>query len=128
MYRTLSLSKGCRRVAASNKGENMTTFILLSKISPLAVDQTAELAEMDVIFEEDLSAELPQVQRIASYALLGSYDFMHIIEAPDELMAAKAALLVNRFGSAATQTMTAIPFDEFKKESRDVKAIKIAHR
>lgn len=106
----------------------MTTFVLLSKISPVAVQQTAELTEMDVIFENDLSASLPQVKRIASYALLGSYDFMHIIEAPNELMAAKAALLVNRFGSAATQTLTAIPFDEFKKVSQDVREIKIAHR
>ena len=106
----------------------MTTFILLSKISPLAIDQTAELAEMDVIFEDELAAELPQVRRIASYALLGSYDFMHIIEAPDELMATKAALLVNRFGSAATQTLTAIPFEEFKKVSQDVREIEIAHR
>lgn len=106
----------------------MTTFVLLSKISPVAVQQTAELTEMDVIFENELSASLPQVKRIASYALLGSYDFMHIIEAPNELMAAKAALLVNRFGSAATQTLTAIPFDEFKKVSQDVREIKIAHR
>ena len=106
----------------------MTTFILLSKISPVAVEQTAELAEVDIIFEEELAAELPRVKRIASYALLGSYDFMHIIEAPDEIMAAKTALLVNRFGSAATQTMTAIPFEEFKKVSQDVKAIEIARR
>jgi uncharacterized protein with GYD domain len=110
------------------KGGNMTTFILLSKISPLSVEQTADLAEIDTIFQEELSTALPQVKRIASYALLGSYDFMHIIEAPDELLAAKTALMVNRFGSAATQTLTAIPFEEFKKVSQDVKAIKIAHR
>lgn len=106
----------------------MTTFILLSKISPLAVEQTAALAEIDNIFQAELSNALPQVKRIASYALLGSYDFMHIIEAPDEIMAAKTALLVNRFGSAATQTLTAIPFEEFKKVSQDIKAIEIAHR
>jgi uncharacterized protein with GYD domain len=104
----------------------MTTFILLSKISPVAIEQTAELAKIDNIFEEELAAELPRVRRVASYALLGAYDFMHIIEAPDELMAAKAALLVNRFGSAATQTLTAIPFDQFKKVSQDVKEIEIA--
>jgi uncharacterized protein with GYD domain len=106
----------------------MTTFVLLSKISPLSVEKTADLAEIDAIFQEELSAALPQVKRIASYALLGSYDFMHIIEAPDEIMAAKTALMVNRFGSAATQTLTAIPLEEFKKVSQDVRAIEIAHR
>lgn len=106
----------------------MTTFVLLSRISPAIIDQTSELAELDSMFANELAQELPQVRRLASYALLGAYDFMHIIEAPDELQAAKAALLVNRFGSAATQTLTAIPFEEFKKVSADVSRISIARR
>lgn len=106
----------------------MTTFVLLSKISPTTVGETAALGELDMLFERELAAELPQVRRIASYALLGAYDFMHIIEAPDELLAAKTALLVNRFGSAATQTLTAIPFAEFQKLTQDVQKITVAHR
>ena len=106
----------------------MTTFVLLSKVTPTATGQTSALTEMDAIFEEELSSELPEVKRLASYALLGPYDFMHIIEAPNEIMAAKVALLVNRFGTAATQTLTAIPFEEFKQVTRDVNRIQIAHR
>jgi uncharacterized protein with GYD domain len=106
----------------------MTTFVLLSKVMPTATGQTSALTEMDAIFEEELSSELPEVKRLASYALLGPYDFMHIIEAPNEIMAAKVALLVNRFGTAATQTLTAIPFEEFKQVTRDVNRIQIAHR
>ncbi len=106
----------------------MTTFVLLSKVTPTATGQTSALTEMDAIFEEELSTELPEVKRLASYALLGPYDFMHIIEAPNEIMAAKVALLVNRFGTAATQTLTAIPFEEFKQVTRDVNRIQIAHR
>ena len=106
----------------------MTTFVLLSKVSPAAIGETATLTEMDFIFEEELSSELPEVKRIASYALLGAYDFMHIIEAPDEISAAKVALLVNRFGIAATQTLTAIPFEEFKRVTQDVSRIQIAQR
>jgi uncharacterized protein with GYD domain len=106
----------------------MTTFILLSKVSPSAIGQTSELGEMDVVFEQELARELPEVERIASYALLGEYDFMHIIEAPNELAAAKAALLVNRFGTAATQTLTAIPFEDFKRVTEDVKRIQVTPR
>ena len=106
----------------------MTTFVLLSKVTPTATGQTSALTEMDAIFEEELSAELPEVKRLASYALLGPYDFMHIIEAPNEIMAAKVALLVNQFGTAATQTLTAIPFEEFKQVAQDVNKIQIAHR
>ena len=106
----------------------MTTFVLLSKVTPTATGQTSALTEMDAIFEEELSSELPEVKRLASYTLLGPYDFMHIIEAPNEIMAAKVALLVNRFGTAATQTLTAIPFEEFKQVTLDVNRIQIAHR
>jgi uncharacterized protein with GYD domain len=106
----------------------MTKFVLLSKVAPSAIDQTAKLSDMDEIFTQELSQRLPEVTRIASYALLGNYDFMHIIEAPDELSAAKVALLVNHFGAAATQTLTAIPFAEFKQVTEDIKRIKVAMR
>ena len=105
----------------------MTTFILLSKVAPTAIDTTSKLSEMDNLFNKELAAELPEVKRIASYVLLGAYDFVHIIEAPDELAAAKVALLVNRFGSAATQTLTAIPLDEFKQVATQVNEIQVAH-
>lgn len=36
----------------------MTTFVLLSKVTPTATGQTSELSEMDAIFEEELSPEL----------------------------------------------------------------------
>ncbi len=104
----------------------MTTFVLLSKVAPNAIDQTARLSDMDETFTRELVSRMPEVKRIASYALLGNFDFMHIIEAPDELSAAKVALLVNHFGAAATQTLTAIPFDEFKQVTADVNRIKIA--
>ena len=105
----------------------MTTFVLLSKLAPSAVDTTAKLSDLDNLFERELGMELPEVKRIASYVLLGAYDFVHIIEAPDELSAAKVALLVNRFGSAATQTLTAIPLEDFRQVARQVNQIEVAH-
>jgi uncharacterized protein with GYD domain len=104
----------------------MTKFVLLSKVAPAAIDQTSRLSDMDEIFSHELNHRLPEVKRIASYALLGNFDFMHIIEAPDELAAAKVALLVNHFGAAATQTLTAIPFEEFKEVTEDIRRIKVA--
>lgn len=104
----------------------MTTFVLLSKVSPEAVSQVSNLAEIDRLFEKELAELLPQVKRVASYALLGAYDFMHIFEAPDAATAAQVALLANRFGAGSTQTLTAIPFSEFKKLAQDVNKIQIA--
>jgi uncharacterized protein with GYD domain len=93
----------------------MTTFILLSKISLEGARHIRSLAQMDQEFQQQLETRYPAVQRIASYALLGAYDFLHIFEAPDVKVAAKVALLVNAFGIASTETLTAIPFDEFRE-------------
>lgn len=93
----------------------MATFILLSKISLRSPGEIRSLAAMDREFDRKLREECPQVRRIASYALLGEYDFLHIFEAPDAKTAAHVALLANVFGHCTTQTLTAIPFDEFKE-------------
>jgi uncharacterized protein with GYD domain len=106
----------------------MTTFVLLTKISSMSVTKMTELAELDKIFDEQLSKELPQVTRIASYALLGLYDFLHIFEAPDAITAAKVSLIANRFGAGTTQTLTAIPFEDFKKAAKEVNRIHITRR
>lgn len=93
----------------------MTVFILLSKISLRSPGEVRALSEMDREFDRRLKEECPEVRRIASYALLGEYDFLHIFEAPDAKSAARVALLANVFGHCATQTLTAIPFDEFRE-------------
>jgi uncharacterized protein with GYD domain len=103
----------------------MTTFVLLSKVSAASAGEMTDLVEMDELFDEELAGSLPEVSRIASYALLGAYDFMHIFEAPNAATAAKVALLANRFGVSSTQTLTAIPFPEFKELAQDVSRIQV---
>jgi len=98
----------------------MTTFILLSKVSLEGARQVKSLAQMDKEFQKNLEERFPQVKRIGSYALLGAYDFLHIFEAPDATTAAKVALLANSFGVSSTQTLTAIPFDEFSEILEEV--------
>jgi uncharacterized protein with GYD domain len=98
----------------------MATFVLLSKISLEGAKHVRSLAQMDQDFQDRLEERFPEVERIASYALLGAYDFLHIFEAPDAKVAAKVALLANTFGVSSTQTLTAIPFDEFREMLGDV--------
>jgi uncharacterized protein with GYD domain len=93
----------------------MTTFVLLTKVSAERVKEVKDLPRMDQTFERKLQEECPEVKRVASYALLGAYDFLHIFEAPDAIAAAKVALMANEFGPGTTQTLTAIPFDEFSR-------------
>ena len=91
----------------------MPVFVLLAKVSSEGAKQVRSLAEMDRHFTEELRRSCPNAKRIVSYALLGSYDFLHIFEAPDAHVAAKVALIMTSFGVSTTQTFTAIPFAEF---------------
>jgi uncharacterized protein with GYD domain len=49
----------------------------------------------------------------AQYALLGQYDFLNIIEAPDEQSMAKAAVMLAARGTMRTTTLQAIDVEEF---------------
>ncbi len=91
----------------------MATFVMLSKMSLTSTGEVLSLSELNARMHEKLAKEYPEVKWIASYVLLGEYDFLHIFEAPSATVAAKVALLVNALGMGMTQTLTAIPFTEF---------------
>lgn len=46
------------------------------------------------------------------WAALGEYDFVNVIEAPDDLTVAKVSLALGARGSAKLQSLSLIPVDE----------------
>jgi uncharacterized protein with GYD domain len=50
---------------------------------------------------------------LAQYAVLGPYDFVTVIEAPDNATISRVSVEVGARGGAAGMTMAAIPLDEF---------------
>ena len=91
----------------------MTTFVLLSKVTPRTSGEVRSLSERVREFQRKLAERYPEVKSLTSYALLGPYDFLHVFEAPDANTATRVALLAQAFGAGTTETLTAIPFDEF---------------
>ena len=55
--------------------------------------------------------ELMGAKIITQYALLGQYDFVNIIEAPSDEIAAKVAIKLSEGGAMQPMTLTAIPLD-----------------
>lgn len=49
---------------------------------------------------------------VAQYALMGQWDFLNIIEAPDEATMARAAVMLAARGTMRTTTMQAIPIEQ----------------
>ncbi|MDP2659288.1 MAG: GYD domain-containing protein [Dehalococcoidia bacterium] len=91
----------------------MTTYVMLTKLSAEALKRPQAVEELGKEVSQKLKAQLPQVKWLASYSLLGPYDYLDVFEAPDERAASQAALIVRSFGHATTETWTAIPWDRY---------------
>jgi uncharacterized protein with GYD domain len=55
------------------------------------------------------------VKILCQYALMGGYDFVNILEAPDNLTVARVAVNLGSRGTLQTMTLAAIPVDDFIK-------------
>ncbi len=65
------------------------------------------------IKEVNKEVEAMGVKILAQYALLGPYDFVNILEAPDNKTITKVALELGSRGTLQTLTMAAMALDDF---------------
>jgi uncharacterized protein with GYD domain len=49
----------------------------------------------------------------AQWATLGRYDFVNIVEAPDEMTMARVSLELGSRGTVQYETLSAVPIDDF---------------
>lgn len=89
----------------------MPTFVLLSKLTPEGVqtikNNPARIREVNKEIEQ-LGAKVT-----AQWAVLGRFDFVNVVEAPDEKTIARVSLELGSRGTASYESLTAIPVDEF---------------
>lgn len=89
----------------------MPTYAMLSTLGP---DGWATLRENpDRLTQVNQEVEGEGLTIKTQYALLGEYDFLNIIEAPDEQTMARAAVMLAARGTLRTRTLQAIPIGEF---------------
>jgi uncharacterized protein with GYD domain len=67
------------------------------------------------IKEVNQEVEAMGAKILAQYALLGPYDFVNILEAPDSNVIARIAMELSSRGTLQTMTMAAMTLDEFIK-------------
>ena len=93
----------------------MSTFIMLTRISPDVARSPHALEELEKRAMEHIRRECPQVSWRDSYALLGSYDYLDIFEAPTIEDATRVATLIRTYGRAHTEVSPATEWKKFKE-------------
>jgi uncharacterized protein with GYD domain len=100
----------------------MPTYVMLTRVSGDALKDPASLEELGHRVTEKLNTDCPEVKWLASYAVLGGYDYVDVFEAPDNEVATKVAVVVRSFGHASTETWPATPWERFKQLLRPATA------
>lgn len=106
----------------------MSTFVLLTKLSPEAVKDPVNIEELGKKVSDRIRSQCPGVKWIGSYSILGPYDYLDIFEAPDDKAASKVALIVRSFGHATTETWIATPWEKFLGISKELTEVIRASR
>ena len=89
----------------------MPTYILLSTLTAQGVQTLRSNPER--LREVNRDVEELGAQVLHQWATLGQYDFVNVVEAPDNATIAKVSVALGARGSAKLQTVTAIPIEEF---------------
>ena len=66
---------------------------------------------------QEVNREMEQlgVKVVNQWATLGRYDFVSVVDAPDERTMAKVSIEMGSRGTTMNETMTAIPAEDFTK-------------
>lgn len=88
----------------------MPTYVMLTNLTADGVrtlkNNPGRVAEVNKEVEQIGAKVLQQ------YATLGQYDFVTIVEAPDEKTMAKVSVELGSRGTMTSETLTALPADE----------------
>jgi uncharacterized protein with GYD domain len=89
----------------------MPTFVMLSTLTPEGV-QTIKNNPSRI---QEVNKEIEQLGATvkAQWATLGQYDFVNVVEAPDETTMSRVSLELGSRGTARYETLVAIPVEDF---------------
>ena len=89
----------------------MPTYIMLSTLTPEGV-QTIKNNPSRI---REVNREIEQLGATvtAQWATLGRFDFINVVEAPDDRTMSRVSLELGSRGTARYETLIAIPVDEF---------------
>ncbi len=91
----------------------MATYIILSRVSPDALSDPKNFKKLAQTVSEKIKNECPDVKWKESFATMGRFDTVDIVESDDSYQVEKAAMIIRGYGHSMTETMLATPWKDF---------------
>jgi len=91
----------------------MTTYVILSRVSPKGMEAPEDFRVLADRVSRKIKEECPAVHWKESYATLGRFDIVDIVESEDQAQVERAAMIIRSQGNSTTETMVATPWQEF---------------
>lgn len=88
----------------------MRTFLLLSTLTSQGMQTLATTPER--LFEVNREVEAIGGRVVQQWALLGPYDFLSVVEAPDERVISQIVTELSARGSSQFETLVALSVDD----------------
>lgn len=95
----------------------MSTYLLLTTLTDSG--RKALQDDPELLKEIDKEIEYMGVKILSQYALLGQYDFVNIVEAPNNEAVAKLAIRLSSRGTFQTLTLAAIGIEDLIATLKD---------
>ena len=91
----------------------MAVYVVLSRVTPGAFREPGDFKKVVETVVTRVQEDCPDITFKDSYATLGRFDFVDIIESDDPEQVKKAIMIMRACGQSETETMPATPFEEF---------------
>lgn len=94
----------------------METYIIFTRLSSSSFKDGKQFRQLAKRVSQRIKDECPKARWKDSYALMGRFDVVDIVEAESAADAERAALIIRSEANASTETMHATPWKEFLAE------------
>jgi uncharacterized protein with GYD domain len=91
----------------------MATYIILSRFSAEAFEDPKDFLKLAEKVSKKIKSDCPGIKSKDSYATLGRFDVVDIVEAEDPKQIEKAAMIIHGFGHSITETLAGTPWKAF---------------
>lgn len=91
----------------------MATYVILSRFSPEAFREPKQFKKLADDVSAKIKKECKHIVWKHSFATLGRFDVVDVIEAEDAEEVQRAAMIIRSHGHSTTETLLATPWKDF---------------